>query len=81
VDGGATRGVDVDLYWTSFLKDVPELPPLADAEVKRLDAGSAAAKRDAIDCYRTSLNYAARRLLRDPEFHGIEVRWALRETL
>ena len=80
VDGVAgARGsdVDVDVYWTSFLKDVPELPPLADAEVEHLDAGSAAAKRDAIDCYRTSINYASRRLVGDPEFGGIEVRWAL----
>jgi hypothetical protein len=78
VDGRApepTRNVDV--YWQSFLKDVPELPALRSAEVQRLDAGSARAKCEAIGCYQTSLNYGARRLLSDPEFHGIEVRWGL----
>lgn len=80
VDGSAQeRGRDVDVYWTSFLKDVPELPPLRSAVVERLDRQSAQAKYEAIDRYQTSLNYAARRLLGDPEFHGTEVRWALEE--
>jgi LmbE family N-acetylglucosaminyl deacetylase len=70
-------GRDVDVYWQSFLKDVPELPPLHSAVVEHLDPSSATAKLDAIGCYETSLNYAARRLLSDPEFHGIEVRWEL----
>jgi hypothetical protein len=78
VDGGApARRRNVDVYWESFLKDVPELPALHSAEVERLDAGSARAKCEAIGCYETSLNYGARRLLSDPEFHGIEVSWEL----
>jgi hypothetical protein len=79
VDGGAaTPTRNVDAYWQSFLRDVPELPSLRSADIDRLEASSATAKWGAIDCYQTSLNYGARRLLSDPEFHGIEVRWELR---
>jgi hypothetical protein len=78
VDGRApTPRRNVDVYWQSFLNDVPELPPLRSAEVERLDESAATAKCEAIGCYEISLNYGARRLLSDPEFHGIEVRWEL----
>jgi hypothetical protein len=78
VDGRAPdRRRNVDVYWESFLKDVPELPALRSAEVERLDAASATAKCEAIGFYETSLNYGARRLLSDREFHGIEVSWEL----
>jgi hypothetical protein len=68
---------NVDVYWESFLSDVPELPSLQAGEVVRLDSSSASAKCEAIGCYETSLNYGARRLLSDPEFHAVEVRWEL----
>jgi hypothetical protein len=78
VDGSApSPRRNVDVYWESFLKDVPELPALRSAEVERLDAATATAKLQAIGCYETSLNYGARRLLSDPEFHGVEVSWEL----
>jgi hypothetical protein len=78
VDGrepAANRNVDV--YWQSFLKGVPEMPSLHSAEVRRLDAPTASAKREAVRCYETSLNYGIRHMLDDPEFHGFEVRWEL----
>jgi hypothetical protein len=68
---------EVDAYWQSFLRGVPEMPPLRSALVQRLDRESAAAKRAAIDGYELSLNHAARRMLADPQVHGFEVRWQL----
>ena len=78
VDGGepaANRYVDA--YWSSFLGAVPEMPALRSAEVVHLDARTADAKREAIGCYQTSLNYGVRRLMEDPAFHAFEVRWEL----
>jgi hypothetical protein len=77
---GSEPGADgnVDGYWDSFLAPVDEMPPLRSATVEHLDAGPAAAKREAIAGYRASLNYAARRMLADPQFHAHEVRWELR---
>jgi hypothetical protein len=78
VDGGEPeRHRDVDAYWQSFLKGVPEMPALRSATVERLDASTAAAKRAAIDRYELSLNYSVRRMLADPRVHGFEVRWEL----
>jgi hypothetical protein len=68
---------NVDAYWQSFLGDLPELPALRSAEVVRLDEPASRAKRQALESYETSLNYAFRRMLADPEFHGLEVRWRL----
>lgn len=68
---------NVDAYWQSFLRDVPEMPSLRSAEVERLDGPTASAKCEAMQCYETSLNYGVRRLLADPAFHGYEVRWEL----
>ena len=53
---------DVDPFWLSFLEDVPEMPALRSANVERLDAPAAAAKLEAMRCYRTqfaSLSYGA----------------------
>jgi hypothetical protein len=68
---------DVDAYWRSFLEGVPEMPALRSAEVERLDRSTASAKREAVQCYETSLNYGVRQLMADPGFHGFEVRWEL----
>lgn len=68
---------DVDAYWRSFLSGVPEMPPLSSGEVARLEPSRARAKREVIGRYEASLNWAVRRLLDDPELHGIEVRWSL----
>jgi GlcNAc-PI de-N-acetylase len=79
VDGGEPQpDRDVDAYWTSFLAGVPEMPALRAATVVRLDEATAARKREAIDCYRASLNHGARRLLALPEMHAFEVSWRLR---
>ncbi len=78
VDGGEpAANRDVDAYWSSFLGAVPEMPALRSGEVVRLDARTAGAKREAIGCYETSLNYGVRRLMEDPAFHTFEVRWEL----
>ncbi len=78
VDGREpASGRDVDAYWQSFLRDVPEMPSLRSAEVVRLDAPTASSKCQALGCYEASLNYAIRHLLADPAFHGYEARWDL----
>jgi hypothetical protein len=68
---------NVDAYWQSFLRGVPEMPSLRSAEVERLDGPTASAKREAVGCYEAGLNYGIRHLLGDPAFHGFEVRWEL----
>jgi hypothetical protein len=71
---------NVDAFWSSFLQDVPEMPPLRTARVERLEDHDAAAKLAAMSCYRTQLpclDYGARGLLSDPEIHRFEVRWEL----
>jgi LmbE family N-acetylglucosaminyl deacetylase len=72
---------DVDVFWSQFLGDVPELPPLDQATVLRLDDDQAAAKLAAMRCYETqlpALGYGGRGLLEDPEIHRYEVAWELR---
>jgi hypothetical protein len=71
---------DVDAYWRSFLRGVPEMPSLRSAMVERLDPQAAAAKGAAIDGYELSLNHAVRRMLADPQVHGFEVRWQLQAS-
>jgi len=74
----ATRNVDA--FWQSFLDGVPEMPPLRSAHVERLDEANAAAKLEALRCYRTqfpAMNGGAKQLLADPAIHGFEVRWDL----
>jgi len=68
---------DVDAYWQSFLRAVPEMPPLRSAEVVRLDGPTASAKGNAVESYETSLNYGIRHLMGDPAFCAFEVRWEL----
>jgi hypothetical protein len=71
---------NVDAFWLSFLAGVPELGPLRAAHVERLDDAAAAAKLDAMVCYRTqfpALNGGARQMLADPAIHRFEVRWDL----
>jgi hypothetical protein len=68
---------DVDAYWQSFLREVPEMPSLRSAQVEQLDPQAAAAKRAAIERYELSLNLAVRRMLADPQLHRFEVRWQL----
>ncbi len=68
---------DVDAYWRSFLRGVPELPSLDGGEATCLDTAAIAAKLDAIGCYRLSLNHAVRRMLADPTLNRFEVRWQL----
>jgi hypothetical protein len=68
---------DVEAYWRSFLASVPELAPLRCGEVALLDPRAVAAKRRAIERYEASLSWSVRRLLVDPELHGVEIRWDL----
>lgn len=71
---------NVDAFWMGFLKDVPELPALRSAHVERLDDHVAAAKIEAMRCYRTQfpcLDFGAGRLLSDLEVHRFEVGWKL----
>jgi hypothetical protein len=71
---------DVDAFWASFLKGLPELPPLRSARVERLDDGAASAKFAAMSCYETQLpclDYGASGLLADPAIHRFEVSWEL----
>jgi hypothetical protein len=68
---------NVDAYWQSFLDGLPEMPALRTAEVVRLDEPTSATKRQALESYETSLNYAFRTMLADPAYHGFELRWRL----
>ena len=71
---------DVDAFWLSFLKGLPELPSLRAARVERLDDGAASAKLAAMACYETQLpclDYAASGVLADPAIHRFEVSWEL----
>lgn len=71
---------NVDVFWRSFLQDVPEMPALRSGRVERLGDEAAAAKLEAMRAYRTQfagLDYGARGLLADPEIHRYEVRWEL----
>ena len=81
VDGRSEdRCRDVDPFWSSFLAGVPELGRLRAARVVRLDDAAAAAKLEAMRCYRTqlpALSAGARGLLEDPEIHRWEVSWQL----
>ncbi len=74
--GPASAG-DVDAYWQAFLDDVPEMPPLREGRVERLDAQAAAVKLEAIGCYQLSLGLAARETIAAGAFHAAEVRWDL----
>jgi len=82
VDGrAADPHREVDVFWSQFLGEVPELPALTDAVVVRLTDDQAAAKLEAMHCYETqlpALGYGGRGLLDDPEIHRYEVRWELR---
>jgi hypothetical protein len=72
---------DPDVFWDSFLRAVPEMPPLREATVTRLDDAEAAAKLAALDHYPSQLSALSpggRGLLREPEMHRYEVRWRLR---
>jgi LmbE family N-acetylglucosaminyl deacetylase len=71
---------NIDPFWAQFLGDVPELPPLRDARVRRLDDDASRAKLGAMETYATqfaSLSYGGRDMLADPEIHRFEVGWDL----
>ncbi len=71
---------NVDAFWSSFLEDVPEMPPLRSAHVQRLPPELAARKLEAMRCYETqfaALSYGASDLLADPAVYGFEVSWPL----
>lgn len=71
---------NVDVFWNSFLAPVPEMPPLRDATVTRLDDAEARAKLAAMDKYPSqmaSLSPGGQDLLRNPDLHRFEVRWPL----
>jgi LmbE family N-acetylglucosaminyl deacetylase len=76
-DGPVGPG-DVDAYWLAFLTDVPEMPPLREGRVVRLDVRTAALKLEAIACYQLSLGLTARETLAAGSFHTTEVMWDLR---
>ena len=67
---------DVDVFWSTFICDLPELP----AEVVRLDSQQAAAKLEAIRAYRTQVSAldGGVGLVTSPASHGFEVYWELR---
>ena len=68
---------DVDAYWQAFLGGVPQMPPLREGRVARLDAETAAVKLRAIGCYELSLGLAARETLAAGAFYAAEVVWSL----
>jgi len=71
----------VDVFWSQFLDQVPELGALREATVVRLADEQAARKLEAMRSYETqlpALHYGGRGLLEDPEIHRYEVRWELR---
>jgi hypothetical protein len=79
VDGGDPDSHrDVDVFWRTFLVDVPELGDLRAASVARLRAEHAAAKLSAMRTYRTQFSALdGGSVLSNPEIHGFEVFWAL----
>ncbi len=80
-DSEPDRHRNVDAFWRTFLDDVPELGGLRAARVRRLDDRAAAAKLEALRCYRTQMaciDYGAGRVLSDPQIHRFEVAWELK---
>ncbi len=75
-DGPHISG-DVDAYWQAYLGGVPQMPPLREGRVVRLDAQTAAVKLRAIGCYELSLGLAARETLAAGAFYAAEVMWSL----
>ena len=75
-DGPHVSG-DVDAYWQAYLGGVPQMPPLREGRVVRLDAETAAVKLRAIGCYELSLGLAARETLAAGAFYAAEVMWSL----
>jgi LmbE family N-acetylglucosaminyl deacetylase len=72
------RNRDVDPFWAQFLSDVPGMPPLREASVRRLDDAAAHEKLAAMSTYATqwsALSYGGREMLADPEIHRYEVSW------
>jgi hypothetical protein len=70
----------VDVFWMTFLIDVPELGRLQDARVVRLDDQRAQAKLQAMRAYGTqlgALDGGPVGLLTNPAVHRFEVYWAL----
>ena len=70
---------DVDVFWETFLADLPELPNLRSAEVVHLAPERAEAKLAAMRAYRTqfpALDGGVGRLA-DPAVHSFEVFWSL----
>jgi LmbE family N-acetylglucosaminyl deacetylase len=71
---------NVDPFWSQFLADVPQMPPLREAQVLRLDDEAAHAKLDAMSAYATqfpALSFGGRGMLADPEIHRYEVGWEI----
>jgi LmbE family N-acetylglucosaminyl deacetylase len=71
---------NIDVYWRSYLDQVPELADIRSAHVTSLDRDTASVKLSAMRTYATQyacLSYGARGLLDDPAIHGFEVRWDL----
>jgi hypothetical protein len=69
---------DVDVFWRTFLVDVPELGDLRAATVARLGAEDATAKLSAMRTYRTQFSALdGGGVLSNPGIHGFEVFWTL----
>ncbi|MFN2617708.1 MAG: hypothetical protein ABR581_11415 [Thermoleophilaceae bacterium] len=70
----------VDVFWMTFLVDIPELGALQDAHVVRLDDERGGAKLQAMRAYRTQLNAldgGPVGILTNPNVHRFEVYWTL----
>ena len=74
---------DVEAFWRPYLAQIPELPPVREGRVVRLEEGAAEAKLEAMRCYRTqlpALDYAAAGVLEDPAIFRFELAWDLLEA-
>jgi hypothetical protein len=70
----------VDVFWRTFLVEVPEIGGLRDGRAVRLDAQRGQAKLQAMRAYRTqlgALDGGPVGLLTNPAVHRFEVFWAL----
>jgi hypothetical protein len=69
----------VDVFWETFLADVPEVPNLRSADVVRLEPERAAAKLAAMRSYHTQFPALDGGVghLANPAVHSFEVFWSL----
>ncbi len=75
--------LDVDAYWEPWIRAVPEIESLRDADVRALRPDDAAAKLEAMRRYRSqfpALDGGDRAVLSNAHVHPFEIFWDLRFT-